>query len=536
MGPHIDYDAIPGTVHLVDVDHDMLTADHAKGKNKDIVLVPKPSEDPEDPLNWTPYRKYLATFCMVVYTFGVGVPSAAIYSVLTPISESNGITLSQLNSGTGYMFLFFGLGGLIFQPLALQYGKRPVYLFSCLATTLIMLWSPYAKDNGQWIGAHILQGLLGSPIESLPENTIADLFFSHEISRFMGSYSMSLIISNFIAPLVAGFIATGQGWRWVLYWCSIFSAVCTVFLFFFMEETQYHREVNTTNESYDQDDAEEKLGNVRVNIQEKTSPVPYAPKTFKQKLKLISYNGKGERKFLMWEYFKGPFILLRYPTVLWCGFLYGSSLVLFNILNATTSLVFGSAPYNFSASMVGLTYVSPIIFALLSYFLAGTLSDWLKINLAKRRGGMSEAEDRLWSLSVYTILGPAGLILYGVGASKDVHWFGLVVGMGMVGGLGVLGCSAPVTYCLDCVHEVSTEAMALVIVIRNCMSFAISYGITPWIEQLGYQNCFISACFIFMFCLSSFLLMIATGKYWRIKTKSHYWNWVSERRAKGIYA
>ncbi len=38
-------------------------------------------------------------------------------------------------------FLFFGWGCLIWQPLALQYGKRPVYLFSMLATMVRKTWS-----------------------------------------------------------------------------------------------------------------------------------------------------------------------------------------------------------------------------------------------------------------------------------------------------------------------------------------------------------------------------------------------------------
>lgn len=33
----------------------------------------------------------------------VGIASAAIYSILVPISEETGLTLSDLNSGTGYM-------------------------------------------------------------------------------------------------------------------------------------------------------------------------------------------------------------------------------------------------------------------------------------------------------------------------------------------------------------------------------------------------------------------------------------------------
>ena len=40
-----------------------------------------------------------------------------------------------------YQFLFFGWGCLVFQPLALQYGKRPVYLISILATMVRNLFA-----------------------------------------------------------------------------------------------------------------------------------------------------------------------------------------------------------------------------------------------------------------------------------------------------------------------------------------------------------------------------------------------------------
>lgn len=42
-----------------------------------------------------------------MYTFTIGIASAAIYSVFVPISEDTGLTLGDLNAGTGYMFLFF---------------------------------------------------------------------------------------------------------------------------------------------------------------------------------------------------------------------------------------------------------------------------------------------------------------------------------------------------------------------------------------------------------------------------------------------
>jgi hypothetical protein len=55
-------DTVPGTVHLVDLEHTLL-ARHAGNGTGDIVLVPTPSDDPDDPLNWVPQRKLTATIC-----------------------------------------------------------------------------------------------------------------------------------------------------------------------------------------------------------------------------------------------------------------------------------------------------------------------------------------------------------------------------------------------------------------------------------------------------------------------------------------
>ena len=58
---------VPGTVHLVDL-QGVLNLKHAPGSPKNgILLVPSPSSDPEDPLNWSPNRKWLATACVCLY-------------------------------------------------------------------------------------------------------------------------------------------------------------------------------------------------------------------------------------------------------------------------------------------------------------------------------------------------------------------------------------------------------------------------------------------------------------------------------------
>ena len=47
--------------------------------------------------------------------------------------------------------------------------------------------------------------------------------------------------SSYFAPVIYCFINDYLGWRWVFYWPAIFLALSFVFLFFFMEETNYDR-------------------------------------------------------------------------------------------------------------------------------------------------------------------------------------------------------------------------------------------------------------------------------------------------------
>lgn len=54
-----------------------------------------------------PARKRLATAALCMYTLMVGLSSAAIHSVLEPISDATGLTLGDLNAGTRYVSAAF---------------------------------------------------------------------------------------------------------------------------------------------------------------------------------------------------------------------------------------------------------------------------------------------------------------------------------------------------------------------------------------------------------------------------------------------
>lgn len=50
---------VPGTVQLIE-------AELASDRHGEIVLIPTPSANPEDPLNWPFWRKALSTSCIVM--------------------------------------------------------------------------------------------------------------------------------------------------------------------------------------------------------------------------------------------------------------------------------------------------------------------------------------------------------------------------------------------------------------------------------------------------------------------------------------
>lgn len=361
------------------------------------------------------------------------------------------------------------------------------------------MFSAYVKSNGEWIARCIVMGFMIAPIEALPEISVTDVvrispltakpnglaeltaaqYFTHQRGTYMGIYALTLAGSNYFAPVICGFIAEYQGWQWVFYWPAIFCAFVFVFLFLFMEETNYTRktsgivaEIESSPPESVTDVDTEKNPAVPQTSRVEAGEIRGVPKTFVQKLAVWQpHPGQNmiQRAIRSLKY-------LGWPVIFYAGFSYGSYLIWFNVLNATASIILGSPPYNFSASMVGLSYLACCIGVIVGSAISGRASDWLTIKLARRNNGIMEAEHRLWPFILCVIFVPASLILWGVGAAQGVHWFGLLVAMGSLALTSTFGVTLSVNYLIDSYHDISGDAIVTVILVRNTMSFAISYG------------------------------------------------------------
>jgi hypothetical protein len=98
------------------------------------------------------------------------------------------------------------------------------------------------------------------------------------------------------------------------------------------------------------------------------------------------------------------------------------------------------------------------------------------IRLTRRNKGVMEPEFRLWMFLLPMVLIPSCLILWGVGAAHQIHWFGLIVAMGGLAFCSTSGITLGCNYMIDSYRHMSADGIVTVILIRNTMSFAMSYG------------------------------------------------------------
>ena len=105
MSQQADFDeVIPGTRRLFDAHGNTLPGDEHLLKHGDIVLVPQPTESPNDPLNWSIARKAWHSFLVL---FVVGLTAATSNNAgsgADGVGEEFGISYGVFNTGAGVLF------------------------------------------------------------------------------------------------------------------------------------------------------------------------------------------------------------------------------------------------------------------------------------------------------------------------------------------------------------------------------------------------------------------------------------------------
>lgn len=536
MSPHDDVDFVPGTVHLVDVTGDLQV--QKDGKNG-IILQPQPSSNPNDPLRWSQRKKLLQFWLLWLLSFMLAVTVNWNGPIWILWTEAFNCSFFDLNVTSAMCFIFLGLGCLFLQPTALKIGRRAIYLFCTVLAIAANIIVARATTLGSLYATNILGGLAAAPVDSLVEISTTDVFFQHERAEYLSWFILALYAGSDLGPVACGYIVKNLSWRWCGYIQVIIFGALLVVCVFFMEDTTFRRDydsMKTEENILEQIKSRESAaapvsekGNVMVGQSDSLTATALADsvdhtiplRTYSQRMQLFQFEYADLRSWF--TIFIRPFFLVGFPAVVWGGIIYGAQMMWLSLLLTTQAEIYSYAPYNFSTPQVGLTNLGALGGSVLGMFYGGKFVDWLTIKLARRNNGIMEPEFRLWAMILPTLFNGGGLLAYGLSSAYGAHWaISVVVGQGCLGfAMGSSG-SICLTYAIDSYPKLASEALVLMLFVRNCIGCGFTFAIQPWLDRNGLK---VTTWLMFMLAMvinGSFVLMILCGKSFRRWTKERY--------------
>ncbi|KAK7712627.1 hypothetical protein SLS64_005011 [Diaporthe eres] len=529
----------PGTVRLEKL------LGGGNGSQAEIILQPRPTSDPNDPLAWPKWRKYLnfglATFYAVM-AFGQINATTPTWG---PMMDELGFDAVLMNNTYAIGCATLALGSFMLIPFALKYGLRPIYVLSSAAQMAIMIWAARTVTGGDWWGVNALQCWVGSLAETMVQMTVADVFFVHQRGLMNSIYIWASNFGSSLAPVAAGFVTASQGWRWVWWYMAIFFGVVLLAFIFGFEESKFdwtaaviHGVPPSPDVASTKSGAEGQADkNQLASDPEKASPSDLSPgeepltsvqidpsiprKTYWQRLSLATTTPGPFMLFARHAY--QPFqILFTIPGVAYMSLVYAVLLAWSTVMSAALSTYMILPPYDFNSTQIGLMNLAPFIGNTLGSLICGPLSDWTILRLAKRNNGIYEPEMRLWVFVPFIPFQVAGAFWFGYALQGGQSWVAVAFAFGICNFGSAPISSIALTYMTDAYNEIIGDALVALTFSRNTMSTIFVFSMTPWIGRVGMANVFNTIGAIGLSVLLFAFAFLWKGKLWRSRNTKRY--------------
>ena len=146
-------------------------------------LIPTPSDDAHDPLNWPARRKRLALFAVAYAALLPDYGSATGAITLLPQAAQWRMSEDEVNHSQAGNVFMLGAGGLATVVLSAYFGRLPVLFYFLVLGLATAAWCAAATSFDSFMAARILNGFFSTVAQSGGLMFIQDMFFFHERAR-----------------------------------------------------------------------------------------------------------------------------------------------------------------------------------------------------------------------------------------------------------------------------------------------------------------------------------------------------------------
>ncbi|CEO60080.1 hypothetical protein PMG11_04723 [Penicillium brasilianum] len=469
--------------------------------NGEVQRIPHPSDSPNDPLNWPVWRKrglifvccWFSLFSLVL----VGGTGPFLETLIVQYAATKSV--AEVVGLSTYPSLVMALGNLLILPAALALGRRPVFLFC----TVLLLGSTIGAAVSSTFEAHlacrILEGIATGATESLLPLMITEITFLHEREFWFGIYWGSQSTFNAVFLISNSYLVAATSWRWFYGLFGIMAGIGLIFAFFAAPETRFHRGIVTVGGRRVYTDhfgvthvvEATEHGDEVPDVLAEERGVQDQPDSYAQRLKPWHGLTPDAGKVFLDTYVQIAKALLS-PGVVFAILLSSIVLGIGIALSLTYSTVL-IQEFHWSPGSIGLMNIGVIPAAIAAILYAGWGGEKFAIWMAKRKDGVHFAEQQLVPLIVPTIVGVAGLILYGFTAEspQSSSSWGIIMGWTLYNFAFISTIIVTTSYASEVMPSNPGAALILVVGAKNVVSFGAAYGLTPMVTRFGYRDAYL---------------------------------------------
>jgi DHA1 family bicyclomycin/chloramphenicol resistance-like MFS transporter len=158
---------------------------------------------------------------------GFGPLSIDMYLPAMPaLAASFGTTAGRVQLTLSAFFLGFGLGQLLYGPLADRWGRRPPLLAGISLYVAASGLCALAPRVDALIAARVVQGLGACAGPLIARAVVRDLYARERAARMLSLMLLVMGVAPLLAPLVGGQLLLAFGWRSIFALLAVFGLLC----------------------------------------------------------------------------------------------------------------------------------------------------------------------------------------------------------------------------------------------------------------------------------------------------------------------
>ncbi|CED85156.1 Synaptic vesicle transporter SVOP and related transporters (major facilitator superfamily) [Phaffia rhodozyma] len=427
-------------------------------EKEDYILVEFEVDDPRDPFNFSPGRKWAITMTAVTYTMMASWNLSSFAIGITGMKAELGLSTLQAAFGIALYAWGFAFAPLILAPFSEEWGRNPLYIGSAILFVLFAIPVALAQNLATVLVARFIQGCAASTGSTMVGGSLTDIWKTKERGLPMSIFSLFAIGGTGLGAFAMSFVAADDklGWRWIQWITLILIGGGLIpAMLICMKETR--STVLLTRLA-------------RKKRKETNNPIYRSPSELTRPplIELIKLSLKRPLVFLFTE----PVV---FTFSLWISFVWG---ILYGIVEAIP-YVFEQL-YGFGTIQMGLVYLSLVVASFLGFGL-----NFYQDHLYKKNFAARGPEARLYGACLSGMVFAIGCFIFGWTSYPDVHWIGPIVGLTVaILGLFVIYLSV-FNYLADAYLIYASSALAAQSLSRNIFGGAFPLFITPMYRNLN---------------------------------------------------